>query len=309
VSLNLRALQAMRAVITEGTVTAAARRLHRTQPVVSRLIAQLEASVGFALFRRDGGRLLPTAEGLVFYREAERALSALSDIESTARDIRQRRDAPVRILAQSHMAHSLLQAALADFCASHPAFRCNVEIRQREYITHWIANRQFDIGFAPGPVDHPQVKTEPFVRAPLFIALPGRHPLARKREVIAEDLVGEPMVATRPGSPMRTRLDGLFAEISAVPQIRCETASALLCCQLASKGVGAVLADPFVLSLFVDDPGISIRPLKPHIEHRYLVLRPAGHSPSPVVEELVDCARQKAREMIEAVMRSAEKSR
>src|SRR3712207_988085 len=111
-SLNAKSLAALAAVISEGTVTAAARRMHRTQPVVSRLIAQLESAVGFALFRREGGRLVPTAEGLSFYRESERAFSALSEIESTARNIRERRNVPLRILAQSHVAHSVLQQAL-----------------------------------------------------------------------------------------------------------------------------------------------------------------------------------------------------
>jgi DNA-binding transcriptional LysR family regulator len=309
VNLNLKALLAMRAVITDGTVTAAAQRLHRTQPVVSRLIAQLESSVGFALFRREGRRLLPTPEGLMFYREPERAFSALSEIESSARDIRLRRDAPLRILSQSHMAHGLLHTALGDFCKRNPAFRFSIEIRQREYISHWIANRQFDVGFAPKPVVHPQVDTQPFVRAPLFIVLPGAHPLARKRQVSVSDLVKEPIVATRPGSPLRNRLDALFSEIGAIPQIRGETFTAVSACQLVGKGVGITLADPFVPSLFLKDPAICIRPLSPRIEHEYLVLSPAGQSPGPVAEQFIACVRETARQIVDSVERSAARKR
>jgi DNA-binding transcriptional LysR family regulator len=305
VSLNLKALLAMRAVIADGTVTAAAQRLHRTQPVVSRLIAQLESSVGFALFRREGRRLLPTPEGLTFYRETERALSALSEIESSARDIRERRDAPVRILAQSHMVHGLLHVALGDFCRHNPAFRFSIEIRQREYISHWIANRQFDVGFAPKPVDHPQVESQLFVRAPLFIVMPGAHPLANKRQISVSDLVKEPIIATRPGSPLRKWLDAMFAEIGVVPQIRGETFTAVSACQLAGRGIGVALADPFVPSLFLDDPAICIRPLSPQVEHEYLVLRPAGHSSNQLVEQFIDCAKAASRRVVEEVMRHA----
>src|SRR2546422_8749447 len=88
-SLNPKALVALGAVITEGTVTAAAQRMHRTQPVVSRLIAQLESAGGVALFRRGGRRLLPTGGGLGLFRENERALFALSQNEIAARDIRE----------------------------------------------------------------------------------------------------------------------------------------------------------------------------------------------------------------------------
>jgi len=308
-NLNLKALLAMRAVIADGTVTAAAQRLHRTQPVVSRLIAQLESAVGFALFRREGRRLLPTPEGLRFYRETERALSALSEIEFTARDIRERQDTPLRILAQAHMVHGVFPTALGEFCADRPHFRFAIEISQREYISHWIANRQFDIGFAPKPVDHPLVETEPFVLAPLFILLPGGHRLARKREVSALDLVKEPIVVTRSRSPLRIRLETLFAEIGAVPQIRGETFTAVSACQLVGKGVGVALADPFVTSLFLNDPAICIRPLSPRVEHDYLVLRPAGQNPNPVAEQFVACVRKTARVIVEAVARHASGSR
>jgi DNA-binding transcriptional LysR family regulator len=305
VNLNLKGLMAMRAVITDGTVTAAARRLHRTQPVVSRMIAQLEHSVGFALFRREGRRLIATPQGLAFYREAERALSALAEIESAARNIGERRDAPLRILAQSHMAHGLLHIVLGEFCKRHPDFRFAVEIRQREFISHWIANRQFDVGFAPRPVDHPQVETELFVRAPLFVALPAAHPLAHRRQIRPKDLAGEPLVAGRPGSPLRSSLDALFAAIGVAPNIRGETFTAVSACQLAGRGVGVALADPFVPSMFLDDPAVRFRPLAGHSEHDYLVLWPVGQPPSAMARRFIDCARGKAREVIAAVLRLA----
>ncbi len=307
-NLNLRALFALRAVIADDTVTAAAKRLHRTQPVVSRLIAQLESTVGFALFRREGRRLLPTAEGLTFYRETERAFAALSEIESTAKDIRERRDTPLRVLAQPHIVYGLLPLALGDFSARNPAFRFSIEIRQREYITHWIANRQFDVGFAPQPVDHPQVETELLVRAPLFIVMSAAHRLARKRHVSVADIVKEPWVATHARAPIRARLDALFAANGMTPVIRGETSSGLSACQLAGKGVGVALADPFVASLFVADASVAILPLLPRTEVEYLVLRPVGHSPGPVAQQFIDCVRKTARNVIDEVIRHARDS-
>jgi hypothetical protein len=52
--------------------------------------------------------------------------------------------------AQQLAAQILGNGALPD-CARNPGFSFSIEIRQREYISHWIANRQFDVGFAPPP--------------------------------------------------------------------------------------------------------------------------------------------------------------
>jgi DNA-binding transcriptional LysR family regulator len=293
--LNLKALLALRAVIAEGTVTAAAQRLHRTQPAVSRLIAQLESSVGFALFAREGRRLLPTPEGLAFYRQTERAFAALSEIDLTARDIREQRSAPLRVIAQSHIVHGLLQFALEGFCQRHPEARLSIEIRQREYISHWIANQQFDLGFAPAPVDHPRIETEPLVLAPLLVALPRSHRLAARSALSIADLAREPMVATRPGSPIRNRLDAVFAANGTAALIRVETASSLSACQLVGKGVGLAFTDPFVAGLFAADLSIAFRPLAGAMEVEYLVLRPRGRGASPLAEEFVAAVKAAAR--------------
>ena len=304
-SLNLRALLAMRSVITEGTVTAAALRLHRTQPVVSRLIGQLESSLGFALFHRQGRRLLPTTEGLAFYREAERALAAIAEIESTARSIREQRGTPLRIIAQSHLVHGLLHVALGKFCARRPAFRFYLEIRQNEYISHWIANRLFDVGFTPQPADHPQIESEPLIRASLIAMLPRTHRLSTSRRVSVAQLIKDPVITVRPGAPLRGRLEAMFAAEGATPLIRGETASAVSAGQLVSQGLGVTITDPFVASLFLGDPSVVIRPLVPRMDMDYLVLRPIGYGTDPVSRQFVATVRDTAREIIARVTRQA----
>ena len=58
-----------------GSMTAAARWVHTSQPHVSRLIAQLEAITQFPLFDRNGSRLTPTQDGSRFFQEVEKPSS------------------------------------------------------------------------------------------------------------------------------------------------------------------------------------------------------------------------------------------
>ena len=299
--LNVKAFIALRAVMTEGTVTAAAQRLHRTQPAVSRLVAQLESDLGFALFRREGRRLLPTAEGRTFYRETKRALAALVEIESTARDIALGRDTPLRIIAQWHLVHGLLDLALGRFCAEHPAFRFELEVRQDEYISHWIANRLFDVGFTPERSDHPQIANEVLLRAPLYCMLPARHRLARPVVVGAAEIAAEPMIAVRPGAPIRQRVDAFFAAAGATPLIRGETASVISAAQLVSQGLGATIVDPFTAHLFIGSRKIVIRPIAPRVEMQYLVLRALAQDERPLTQAFIARVREVAVAITEKV--------
>ena len=97
--MNLRQIEAFRAVMTEGSVTQAAVALGVTQPAVSCLIANLEESMGFLLFKRHRGRFQPTGEAEIFLEDAERLLASHSRATRTARDIRDLKSGSLRVAA------------------------------------------------------------------------------------------------------------------------------------------------------------------------------------------------------------------
>jgi DNA-binding transcriptional LysR family regulator len=73
--LNLRQIEAFKAVIEHGTVSAAAAMLHVSQPAMSKLIAHLETDAALRLFDRAKGRLTPTEQGMRLYAESSAACS------------------------------------------------------------------------------------------------------------------------------------------------------------------------------------------------------------------------------------------
>lgn len=79
--LDLNLLWVFEAILEEGTVTAAAKRLGRTQPAVSNALARLRESVGDPLFVRVGRAMQPTprAEAL-----APLVLAALEQVKRIA---------------------------------------------------------------------------------------------------------------------------------------------------------------------------------------------------------------------------------
>lgn len=61
--MKFRQLEAFHYVMISGSAVRAAELMQITQPAVSRSIAELEASLGFPLFDRVRGRMVPTTEG------------------------------------------------------------------------------------------------------------------------------------------------------------------------------------------------------------------------------------------------------
>ncbi|MEX1058243.1 MAG: LysR family transcriptional regulator, partial [Natronospirillum sp.] len=86
--MNLRHLEAFHAVMISGSTVRAAELMQVTQPAISRSVAELEAAVGFSLFDRIRGRLIPTSEGQMFFREVNESYKGLDRLRSTAASIR-----------------------------------------------------------------------------------------------------------------------------------------------------------------------------------------------------------------------------
>ncbi|HAD86250.1 MAG TPA: transcriptional regulator, partial [Rhodospirillaceae bacterium] len=75
--LNLRQVEAFRAVFQTGSMTAAGELMGGSQPAVSRLIRDLEAETGLPLFERAGGRVIATPDAVALIREVERSFHGL----------------------------------------------------------------------------------------------------------------------------------------------------------------------------------------------------------------------------------------
>jgi DNA-binding transcriptional LysR family regulator len=115
--LGVRALTTLAEVIRTSSATEAGRNLGMTKPAVSRIIAQVEASVGFELFYRDRGRLVPTKDGLLLASEVDLALAGLARVNSLVRDIAASSVGELRVVAPPSFAEGLLPEIVARFLA------------------------------------------------------------------------------------------------------------------------------------------------------------------------------------------------
>jgi DNA-binding transcriptional LysR family regulator len=287
--MNLRRLQAFRAVFEVTSVTSAAQRLNMTQPAVSRLISELEKELGLTLFVRERRRLVPTAEGRAFYREAERALAAVDQIVDIARDLRTLKGAHLRVVAPMITAFGIMPAAIEAFLAAYPQARVSLETKDIRDIADWVVRGPFDVGVTVLPFDDPHIECEPLATVHGVLVMPNDHRLARKRSVRLKDLCNERLILPSPGSPIRALLSALFEALEIEYQNSIDT-PALSACQMTARRLGVTIVDPFT---FQEASGLGIvsRPLKPPIEISFGFFFPANRSRSALVTAFVDATR------------------
>ncbi len=282
---TLRGLEALRAFVETGTVSRAAQRLGRTQPQVGRLLAALENELGFQLFDRQNKRLSLTAEGREFYKHGERLLQGHDGLERFAAQLRRGDRHHVRVFAAPHVTQAIVIDAVSEISRRHPSFAASVNSRVRIDIDSWLGQEHFDLGITVLPVSHAGFETEEFIRVEAVAAMAPDHPLAAQEVVTVKDLAATSFIATHRRSLVQQQIERQAVEAGVVLSSRFETQSGMIACQLAERGLGCCVADPFV-ARSSGTPALVFRPYKPAIELPYAFVFPAWQSRSRLTREL-----------------------
>jgi DNA-binding transcriptional LysR family regulator len=289
--MNVKQIEAFRLVMLRGSMTAAAEELHTSQPSISRLIAELEASTGLTLFVRNGGRIHATDAGSAFYREVDRSFVGLEKLQHSAREILELGSGRLRIVAAPVVALSFLPAVIAAFAKARPRVAVSLEMRSESTIQRWVSSGHCDLGFATTTPDAFGVTSAELYTLAGVCALPAKHALAARKRIAADDLRGERLILPSYADDTRTALDRALRSAGAdqVPAI--ETPYGATICALVARGAGVGIVNPLA-TIDTDPRRIVFRPFAPEIAFRGFTLYPQRQQANPVVAAFLELARE-----------------
>lgn len=288
--MGLRQIEAFRAIMTLGSMTSAAKRLHTSQPQISRLIAQLEAITQFPLFERKGSRLTPTVDGARFFQEVEKTFLGLAVLESAAASIRSFAADRLRVAAMPRLAGGLLARVVAQFKIEYPEVLVSIHSGNAGAVHDWISSGFCDMGLAMLYEDTPGVQVEPVFTADCVAVLPREHRLCAKKALTPQDFAGEPFISFPTASPLRSSIDEMFTEAGVDRKIVAEASLGSSICALVGAGLGVSLLNPLT-AREERIGGIEIRRFSPSIPTIIGLLFPPTHARTRLVSVFASCAR------------------
>lgn len=283
---TLRELEVLRTLIAYGKATAAARKLGISQPAVSRAIHQLEKRTGLALFRREGGRLIPTADALALHKESEAIFITFDRLERVRWRPEEARPA-LRFAAPPTLAQWFFNQLLADFSRREPDTRIYVEIGSGQSVLSMVANGDMDLGVVDALQPHIGVQYHAFRSSYAHAIVPRSSPLADEAEITPRHLDDMPVVALLRRFPTRTQLDRLFLGANVTPRIVIEVSTAGAAYEFVRAGAGIAIINPFPMSLRQDDD-VRLIPFRPAIPYETSFVLPSLTPPSAVARRFID---------------------
>ena len=257
-----------------GSITGAAELLHVSQPSVSRLIADLERSVGFPLFLRVGRGLSATVEARRFYNAVDSMFVGVNRLEEFADTIRNTADGVVSVGVIPSLSQSLLPDAVADMLQDKPSMQVMLSTRNTPAIIDAVRMQQFDFGIVGREPPYDGVEILHHKTVPYLCLLPDDHPEADGEEAIDLYEMCQSNSFITFGGLYPDEMMGIERDLSQALQksSRISAANVPMAAALVRTTGALSIVDPFTAALAVQTGGVKSRPLVQEMTYHIAVI-------------------------------------
>jgi DNA-binding transcriptional LysR family regulator len=207
--LDVRRMQMLRAVVSSGSVTAAAARLGYTPSAISQQVAALEKEAGTELLERVGRGVRPTAAGLLLTEYADAIGRQVAQAETALADLLAGRTGRLSVRYFATAGAALVAPAVARLRTEHPGVQIELKLIDPEDPLPDVREGRVDVALVVGSqtAAYEGVRLLRLLDDPYLAVLPKGHPLASRRTLKLTELAEEPWVGSEwPGPCLDAQL-------------------------------------------------------------------------------------------------------
>jgi len=223
--LSLYKLEIFAAVVREGSFSAAAARLHMTQPAISQHIQDLEHVLGTTLFKRGRRGVTLTSTGETLHNYTNRILQLVAEAEAAVTDIENLSGGQVRIGATPGVGVYLLPEWVRSFQSRVTQVTVNLQTDVTTRIVNAVLDHRLDIGFVEGELEsvtNPRLARLVLQDIALSVVVGQGHAWWNRDSIPVSALDGRPFVARPLNSDTRSWLDNVMTTQGIQPRIVAE---------------------------------------------------------------------------------------
>lgn len=220
--MKLHQLRYLVAVVENGlNITAAAQRLHTSQPGVSKQLKLLEDELGFQVFMREGRALTRlTPAGAQVVERAQRILGEIRSIKRLSDELSNEAGGSLSIGTTHTQARYVLPEVIRAFRQRYPDVQLHLHQGTSEQIAAMMERDQVDFAIATGSHElFPDTTLLPLYRWHRSVVVPRGHPLTREKRLALKALAQHPIVTYSFSFSGPSSLNEIFAAAGLTPNV------------------------------------------------------------------------------------------
>lgn len=273
--INPRQIEAFRLVYQTGSMTTAAQMLAISQPAVSRLVRDLEATLRLSLFTRSGAGISATSDAVALYSEVERSFIGLQHLQHAALAIRQKHEGFLHVAATGAFGTQCLPQAMAKLREKYPDLKVRITVTRSAEIIDMVATRRCHMGITALPTATAGIECDELPPVPVVCLLPLNHPLAAREVIDLNDLAGEVIFGPPENTALHQQIARAFTDAGLNFDLAGDCTLGASICEFVAAGAGVALLD--AMAACSGGAGrLVTRPLRHRFEWHPKILYPAG---------------------------------
>lgn len=278
--MRLRHIEVFHAIYTSGSITNAAKLLHVSQPSVSKVLSHAEMQLGFQLFKRIKGRLVPTNEAALLFEEVDKIYQQLNTIKNSAENIKNNEVGRVSIAISPALGFNVLPNAISQFREDHSQVNFDIKTLHNDELQKHLSRHHSEVAVMFAPEKISGIKQKQFGHGKMVAVYPKSLIPEAPKTISMKDLLQYPLVSIWESGPLADMAwDRIQAE-KLMPNNSIKVQTYFIAVSLVRKGVGVCLVDEFTAySQLHNDIGIAELddPIEYPIKGLFLEKKPLSH--------------------------------
>ena len=281
-NVTFRQLRLILALSETGSVSAAARVMHVTQPTASMQLKEVTGAVGLPLYEVVARKVYMTEVGLELARTARTIAAEWDGFEQMVDSRKGLLRGTLRVAVVS-TAKYFVPRLLGSFCKRYPEIDISFEVLNRDGVVSRLRNNLDDIYVMSKPPADIDLVDETFMANPLVMIASTRSPLAKRQQLALPELAGERFIVREKGSGTRMAIDHFFKAAKFRPNLRLELGSNEAIKESVAGGLGISVISSHALHGHAREHGVCVLNVEGFpIESNWHVVHPKGKKLSPI---------------------------
>ncbi len=291
--MRYRQIEAFRFVMITGTTVGAAEALGVTQPAVSRLLADLELALGFRLFERIKGRLLPTPEAVRFYQGVSHFFVGMESLDRVAEQIRSKVEADLKVCGTPALSTYAFPKAVEAFRCRFPEVYLTIETLSSSEIVERLQSHMAHLAVTLAFPDLAGVVQEQVAEAAHVCAVHRSHRLAEREVVTADDFQDETILSILPSGLVNwNSVQQALTKAERPPRQTIGIQNSHTGYSLVAANQAIALIEPFAAATWTNNE-VVILPFRPAVKFRYVLAYPTLLQRTETIRAFASSVRQR----------------
>jgi len=237
---NLKQLEYFRAVMLYGSINRASIHLCVSQPVVSRMISQLERTIELKLFERKASHLVPTQNAFVLNRYCDDIFEKTHRLDAVIKSLQEQHTDRLKFCAAPALCSSFLPKVIASY---NKDVIISFESSMLKDLGSDIESGTFEFGFSVWPIISNRLECKAISKSDFVFLCHKKNPLRHNRTIRFKDLADQDFIFTNRSMPIGEYIDRKFQEQNITCKRYLEVDRGDVICSIINAGRGVSIVN------------------------------------------------------------------